>query len=153
MPPVKYYDYIGLKYNLHLFFFKLAANYVTNIRLPVITCQDIKVAMCADKVLMDMFYQDVEVSLNIEEEPITCLTLTYDEVVKNLIHEEKQFIRDLNMVIKVFRDPFAKLSHKVIFNVIVIFKRIAHRTRCLAIDLNFIPLVLAGFGCYFWEHN
>ncbi|CAM1325467.1 SOS1 (predicted) [Pycnogonum litorale] len=95
---------------------KLATNYVTNIRLPVITSQDIKVAMCADKVLMDMFYQDVEVSFSSgsyqEEEPITCATLTYDEVVKDLIHEEKQFIRDLNMIIKVFRDPFARLSHQ-----------------------------------------
>lgn len=88
---------------------KLAGNYVKNIRHLEITCQDIQVAMCADKVLMDMFYQDEDVSLNIEEEPIRRTSVTYDEVVKDLIHEDKQYIRDLNMIIKVFREPFAKI--------------------------------------------
>lgn len=88
---------------------KLAGNYVKNIRHTEITCQDIKVAMCADKVLMDMFYQDEDVALSIEEEPISRTAGTYDEVVKDLLYEEKQFLRDLNMIIKVFRDPFARL--------------------------------------------
>ncbi|XP_042901359.1 son of sevenless homolog 2 [Parasteatoda tepidariorum] len=88
---------------------KLAGNYVKNIRHVEITCQDIKVAMCADKVLMDMFYQDDDVALSIEDEPIQRKSLTYDEVVKDLIHEEKQYIRYLNMIIKVFREPFVKI--------------------------------------------
>ncbi|XP_035214652.1 son of sevenless homolog 2-like isoform X1 [Stegodyphus dumicola] len=91
---------------------KLAGNYVKNIRHVEITCQDIKVAMCADKVLMDMFYQDEDVALSIEEEPTRRTSLTYDEVVKDLIHEEKQYIRDLNMIIKVFREPFAEIFPK-----------------------------------------
>lgn len=58
---------------------------------------------------MDMFYSDEDVALNIEEEPTTRKSLTYDEVVKDLIHEERQYIRDLNMIIKVFRVPFIPL--------------------------------------------
>lgn len=84
---------------------KLAGNYVRNIRHNEITCQDIRVAMCADKVLMDMFYQDEDVAVAIEEEPITKTSGTYDEVIKDFIYEEKQYLRDLRMIIKVFREP------------------------------------------------
>ncbi|CAG2164931.1 unnamed protein product [Oppiella nova] len=107
--------------------FQLAGHYVKNIRHDVITCQDIKVAMCADKVLMDMFYPDDDVSLNSNVNEDLCeqkrrTSVTYDEVVKDLIHEEKQFIRDLNLIIKVFRDPFRKLLapkelDKLFFNI------------------------------------
>lgn len=61
---------------------------------------------------MDMFYQDEDVALSIEEEPTRRTSLTYDEVVKDLIHEEKQYIRDLNMIIKVFRQPFVRIFQK-----------------------------------------
>lgn len=61
---------------------------------------------------MDMFYQDEDVALSIEEEPTRRTSLTYDEVVKDLIHEEKQYIRDLNMIIKVFCEPFVKIFPK-----------------------------------------
>ncbi|XP_078671748.1 son of sevenless homolog 2-like isoform X2 [Branchiostoma floridae x Branchiostoma belcheri] len=89
---------------------KLAGNYVKNIRHREMSCQDIKVAMCADKVLMDMFHQDEDMSLsNVEEEPppIRRGSLSFEEQVKELIMEETQYIRDLNMIIKVFRDPMA----------------------------------------------
>lgn len=35
--------------------------------------------------------------------------MTYDELVKDLIHDERQFIRDLNLIIKVFREPIVDL--------------------------------------------
>ena len=67
--------------------------------------------MCADKVLMDMFFQDDDPSLSVEDEPsyIRRGSLTYEEIVKDLVLEETQYVRDLNMIIKVFRQPFVRL--------------------------------------------
>uniref|UniRef100_A0A670HML5 SOS Ras/Rac guanine nucleotide exchange factor 1 n=1 Tax=Podarcis muralis TaxID=64176 RepID=A0A670HML5_PODMU len=88
---------------------KLVGNYVRNIRHDEITKQDIKVAMCADKVLMDMFHQDVEdistLTLS-DEEPSTSGEQTYYDLVKSFMAEVRQYIRELNLVIKVFREPF-----------------------------------------------
>ena len=58
-----------------------------------------------------MFFQDEEVSLSTEEEmPKKRRTdLSYEEIVKDLVLEETQYTRDLNMIIKVFRAPFIKM--------------------------------------------
>ena len=64
------------------------------------------------QVLMDMFFQDDDSALaGVEEEPIYNRrgSLTYEEICKDLIHEETQYIRDLEMIIKVFRIPFVAL--------------------------------------------
>ena len=72
---------------------QLTGNYVKNIKHQEIICQDIKVAMCADKVLMDMFFEDDEVSLGVEEElprqRQDCLT--YEDIVKDVVLEETQY--------------------------------------------------------------
>lgn len=87
---------------------KLAGNYVKNIRHGEITCQDIKVALFADKVLMDMFHPD-DVETSVEAETLSRETaLTYEEVVREVMLAESQYIRDLNMIIKVFRAPFVE---------------------------------------------
>jgi son of sevenless len=52
---------------------------------------------------MDMFQQD-SVLLYGEDESEQKKSQTYDEVVKDLIMDEKQYLRDLNMIIKVFRE-------------------------------------------------
>ena len=60
---------------------------------------------------MDMFFQDDDVSLGVEEEQPRKRrdSLTYEDIVKDLVIEETQYTRDLHMIIKVFRAPFAKL--------------------------------------------
>eukprot|EP00092_Neocalanus_flemingeri_P012439 GFUD01013410.1.p1 GENE.GFUD01013410.1~~GFUD01013410.1.p1 ORF type:complete len:1387 (-),score=368.57 GFUD01013410.1:1178-5338(-) len=89
---------------------KLAGNYVKNIRHMQISCQDIKVAMCADKVLMDMFYQDDVPYIEDEGGGRSRSAQTYDEVVKELILSEKSYLRDLHMITKVFREQIQKLE-------------------------------------------
>ena len=60
-----------------------------------------------------MFFQDEDaaVSLNMEEDfpYVSGEAMSYEEIVKQLVLEETQYVRDLNMIIKVFRAPFAKL--------------------------------------------
>uniref|UniRef100_A0A8C4NLD1 Son of sevenless homolog 2 (Drosophila) n=1 Tax=Eptatretus burgeri TaxID=7764 RepID=A0A8C4NLD1_EPTBU len=90
---------------------KLAGNYVRNIRNEEIKQQDIKVAMCADKVLMDMFQQDEDTDflssgmLSCSEDASAADEQTYDDLVKGLIAEERQYLRELNLIIRVFREP------------------------------------------------
>lgn len=89
---------------------KFTGIYVKNIRHTEITSQDIKVAICADQVLVDMFTQEEDVTaMMIEDEPVRRESMTYEEIVKDFIMEETQYLRDLNMIIKVFRAPFADL--------------------------------------------
>ncbi|XP_061584134.1 son of sevenless homolog 1-like isoform X7 [Cololabis saira] len=88
---------------------KLAGNYVRNIRHFDITKQDITVAMCADKVLMDMFHQDEEDISSfplMDEEPSANEEQTYYELVRSFIADGWQYLRQLNLLIKVFREPF-----------------------------------------------
>uniref|UniRef100_A0A6Q2XR33 Son of sevenless homolog 2 (Drosophila) n=1 Tax=Esox lucius TaxID=8010 RepID=A0A6Q2XR33_ESOLU len=87
---------------------KLAGNYVGNIRHYEISQQDIKVSMCADKVLMDMFDQDEDIGLvsQCTEEPSSSGELTYDDLVRLEIAEERQYLRELDLILKVFRHHF-----------------------------------------------
>ncbi|KAJ8341104.1 hypothetical protein SKAU_G00333950 [Synaphobranchus kaupii] len=106
---------------------KLAGNYVGNIRHYEISQQDIKVSMCADKVLMDMFDQDEDIGLVSQcgDEPSASGELTYDDLVRLEIAEERQYLRELDLIIKVFRDAF--LSNSKLFSahdVEVIFSNI-----------------------------
>lgn len=63
------------------------------------------------QVLMDMFYQgDSSSSMAPSQLPPTPRTsLSYEEVVKELIHDEKQYQRDLHMIIRVFREELVKI--------------------------------------------
>lgn len=62
------------------------------------------------QVLMDMFSPEEDVSLPLVEEPIGLRTeaQSYEDIVKDFIFEETQYMRDLSQIIKVFRAPFVK---------------------------------------------
>ncbi|XP_014209785.1 protein son of sevenless isoform X2 [Copidosoma floridanum] len=90
---------------------KLAGNYVKIIHNVEICYEDIKVAMHADSVLMDMFYQDdFNDGQSEESEEGAIVSQTYEESVRDLIQDERQYLRDLQMIIKVFREEIAKLT-------------------------------------------
>uniref|UniRef100_A0A671KDX2 Son of sevenless homolog 1 (Drosophila) n=1 Tax=Sinocyclocheilus anshuiensis TaxID=1608454 RepID=A0A671KDX2_9TELE len=118
---------------------KLAGNYVRNIRHFEISQQDITVAMCADKVLMDMFHQ-VEEDISVfplDEEPSAAKEQMYYDLVKTFMAEVRQYLRDLNLIIKVFREPFA--SNTMLFSphdVENIFSRI--------VDIHEVTVKLLG---------
>ncbi|XP_012264041.1 protein son of sevenless [Athalia rosae] len=97
---------------------KLAGNYVKNIRHVEISCQDIRVAMYADKVLLDMFYQDdctegpqsgLGPVVSVDDPGPTPRT-SYEDFVRDLIHDERHYLRDLHMIIKVFREEIEKMA-------------------------------------------
>ncbi|KAM9314098.1 son of sevenless homolog 1 isoform 2-T2 [Pholidichthys leucotaenia] len=92
---------------------KLAGNYVRNIRHYEISQQDISVAMCADKVLMNMFHQDEDDISGfplMDEEPSANEEQSYYELVRSLMADGRQYLRHLNLIIKVFREPFTSCS-------------------------------------------
>ncbi|XP_076156775.1 son of sevenless homolog 2 [Alosa pseudoharengus] len=105
---------------------KLAGNYVGNIRHYEISQQDIKVSMCADKVLMDMFDQDEGLGLAYlcPEEPSSSGELTYDDLVRLEIAEERQYLRELDLIIKVFRQAFTNTKLFSAQDVEVVFSNI-----------------------------
>ncbi|XP_031624376.1 protein son of sevenless isoform X2 [Contarinia nasturtii] len=85
----------------------LAGKFVLNIRHQTISQEDIRIALIADRVLMDMFCE----KKNIPTIPLPTTprsSLTYEDVVKELIQDVKQHQRDLHMIIWVFREELAK---------------------------------------------
>lgn len=61
---------------------------------------------------MDMFYQNENAHPTVAS-PLPPVTprdgLIYEEVVKEFLHDEKQYLRDLHMIIRVFREEIVKL--------------------------------------------
>lgn len=97
---------------------KLVFNYVRNIRHNRISQQDLRVALSADTVLMELFFcNDEEASNVLNSNDISYLTsveaqkqldqcTSYLQAVKDLIHEETQYLRDLNLIVLVFKRAF-----------------------------------------------
>lgn len=72
-------------------------------------------SLCLLQVLMDMFDQEDDIGLMSQctEEPSSSGELTYDDLVRLEIAEERQYLRELDLIIKVFRHHF--LSNSKIF--------------------------------------
>uniref|UniRef100_A0A3P8WZG4 Son of sevenless homolog 1 (Drosophila) n=1 Tax=Cynoglossus semilaevis TaxID=244447 RepID=A0A3P8WZG4_CYNSE len=120
---------------------KLAGNYVRNIRHYEISQQDITVAMCADKVLMDMFHQDENDDISgfplTDEEPSANEEQSYYELLRSFMSDARQYERQLNLLIKVFREPF--ISSNMLYSqhdVDSIFSRI--------VDIHEVTVKLLG---------
>lgn len=69
------------------------------------------------QVLMDMFDQEEEMGLASQsvEEVSSSGELTYDDLVRLEIAEERQYLRELDLIIKVFRQAF--MSNNKLFSV------------------------------------
>lgn len=57
--------------------------------------------------------EDIGVMSQFTEEPLSLAELSYDELVKLEIAEERQYLRELDLIIKVFRSHF--LTHSKVF--------------------------------------
>lgn len=92
---------------------KLAGNYVKNIHRVEIGFQDLRVAICGDKVLMDLFGQhDDNSDLNLSDlgiDKIQRTSTTYEEVIRDLMHDERQLIRDLHLILKIFKEEIDRI--------------------------------------------
>ncbi|KAJ6648699.1 Protein son of sevenless [Pseudolycoriella hygida] len=88
-----------------------ALDYVESLCLRLLAMLCAKPSPHTVQVLMDMFYQGENgntVSASpIPPAPRDCLN--YEEVVKELMQEEKQYLRDLHMIVRVFREELVKI--------------------------------------------
>ncbi|MEJ1269372.1 hypothetical protein NN561_000181 [Cricetulus griseus] len=96
--------------------------------------------MCADKVLMDMFDQDDDIGLVslCEDEPSSSGELNYYDLVRTEIAEERQYLRELNMIIKVFREAF--LSDRKLFKPSSIAEGFKEAVRYVLPRLMLVPV-------------
>ena len=91
---------------------------------------------------MDMFDQEEDIGLMSQctEEPSSSGELTYDDLVRLEIAEERQYLRELDLIIKVFRQHF--LSNPKIFTPQVRNARLIKRavklqqTLCLYLEFD-----------------
>ena len=80
----------------------MVGNYTKNIRHIEITLEDVKVAMCADDILMDLFEQNgVPHSCCNDSRSELVSSQNYDETVRELVNELRQHLREFQMIMKV----------------------------------------------------
>ncbi|OZC09742.1 hypothetical protein X798_03145 [Onchocerca flexuosa] len=144
---------------------KWTGNYVKNIRKcdPSIGLQNLKIALSADTSLMElteMLYNEEETSttgiLNDNVEDIV-QEMSYEEASRDFNREEAQYLRDLNLIIHVFRRRFETVfddsdEHyldEIFGNILELHELTVKVQRMLedAIEMSDTPCVGAGL----WE--
>ncbi|XP_057667174.1 protein son of sevenless isoform X2 [Diorhabda carinulata] len=137
---------------------KLVGNYAKNIKHMEITYQDVQISMKVDKALMDMFYQDEGGGSNIIENPVmVSTTLNYEETVRELIASEKAYLKELHMLIKVFREEIIKLNpspqdiEKIFSNIMDIYELTYTLSGSLEDVREMAQEKMAYIGCCFEE--
>ncbi|XP_063392549.1 protein son of sevenless [Cydia fagiglandana] len=107
---------------------RLAGHFVKKISAKsgyeTITSGDIKTAMCADKVLLDMFYQESLAGVVTSDRRGRRGSLSYAELARDLLTDEKHFLRDLHLIIRVFKDELEKILDKDTRTISLIFGNI-----------------------------
>ncbi|XP_017859715.1 PREDICTED: protein son of sevenless [Drosophila arizonae] len=94
---------------------RTAADYVCRIAHSEIVKEDIEVVLNADGMILDMLNSSgEELKCNVLPSPLSLpaqrASATYEETVKELINDEKQYQRDLHMIIRVFREELVKIA-------------------------------------------
>ncbi|KAI8433174.1 hypothetical protein MSG28_015267 [Choristoneura fumiferana] len=69
----------------------------------------VEAVLVGSRVLLDMFYQESLVSLRSSEARGRRGSLSYAELVRELLTDEKHFLRDLHLIIRVFKDELEKI--------------------------------------------
>lgn len=101
---------------------------------------------------MDMFHQDEEDISGfplMDEEPSASEAQTYYDLVKAFMAEVRQYLRDLNLIIKVFREPFATnimlFAHHVSHSIII------YSAYILCLDLHDVSYVFFVYS-FIYHH-
>ncbi|XP_055330879.1 son of sevenless homolog 1-like [Paramacrobiotus metropolitanus] len=93
--------------------FRRVVHYLVKLGRAEVRTEDIKVTTAISQSLTQLFgLQDEEMSslLTSDERPVIKTDLTYDDIVKDLIQDERAYARELRMIIKVFQDVFARYN-------------------------------------------
>ncbi|OQR69311.1 son of sevenless2-like [Tropilaelaps mercedesae] len=95
---------------------KLTGNYVKNIRHSEVTLQDCRVAMCADPVLDELFCFTGEEWADERPPELTELPEknSYASYVSELLTEEREHIKTLQLITKVFRHTLRQLCQPTV---------------------------------------
>ncbi|OQV18810.1 Son of sevenless-like protein 1 [Hypsibius exemplaris] len=93
---------------------RVAGKYIINIRHQEITEEDVKVSVFAEKVIMELFSQEEEDSFcplteSDSSSSLCKAPLSYEDILKEFLLEEKAFLRELKLIKKVFKPVLEKM--------------------------------------------
>jgi len=92
---------------------KLTVSYIENFSVlsKELTEQDVKIAMFADKVLVNIFQSGEEDIPLLPVAKVDNADMSYSTLSRNLLAEEQRYLRDLQLIIKLIRKAFVERPH------------------------------------------